>query len=251
MKSLHWLSCMLAVASLLLSGPVLAGTVNVIANPPNSGWTTGSGNYPSGVTITMTANASNSWRFAQWENSQTNPVRQVVTKGGKRLYTATFTNIIYGTIGLISEPLNGGSVYGSGSYPVGQSVAVNAIAAPGWTFNHWQDLDTAPSRTITVPSGSVLMTATFSNDQIPKVMANLSWPQVPNPAEIKKYVVYWGVSHNNYTGAVSSVTTSVSIDNLISNIPYFFMVKSVATTDLSSFPSCEVVWQYPGTNSCP
>lgn len=143
------------------------GKIVAQPSPANSGNVSGGGSYRVGSVITLGAHPFSNWVFIQWQDGVTTSNRTIVVPRGTTVYTATFrTNppTQYGTVHLAAEPINGGSVSGSGTYVVGQSITISAAAAANFTFTRWQDGDVNASRPITVPPGSVLYTATFSTN---------------------------------------------------------------------------------------
>lgn len=150
---------LLLTATFTTNAPV-TGVVDAVISPPQGGSVSGIGTYPLGQTITLTAVPNPGWRFTQWQDGTTTISRTITIQGGQMTVTAFFQQ--FGTLSLVSEPPNGGTTTGSGTYAVGQTVTINAIPATNFTFAHWQDNNTSASRTVTVPGGSLLMTATFS-----------------------------------------------------------------------------------------
>lgn len=65
-------------------------------------------------------------------------------------------------------PDGGGSVSGSGSYIIGTSVTLTAIANPGYMFSKWSDGVTTQSRTVIATSGLPIFTAEFIQD-VPEI----------------------------------------------------------------------------------
>jgi hypothetical protein len=152
------------------------GTIQTIANPPQGGTVAGGGTYAMNSAITLQANPNANWSFTQWQDGLTASSRTVVVKRGTMTFTASFvTNPppVYGTINLVAEPLNGGSVAGAGTYPAGNTVNISASPAPNWSFQRWQDGDASNPRIVTVPrNATVLYTATFVTN--PPAYGNVS-----------------------------------------------------------------------------
>ena len=67
-----------------------------------------------------------------------------------------------GTITVVPQPSNGGTVSGGGTYPAGSSHSITATANTGWTFTGWNDSNAQNPRTIIVPAGGASYTASFS-----------------------------------------------------------------------------------------
>ena len=65
------------------------------------------------------------------------------------------------TITVQANPGNGGTVTGSGTYPVGTNFPITATAYNGWTFTGWSDGNTQSPHTITVSATNFTYIATF------------------------------------------------------------------------------------------
>jgi len=144
--------------------PVPRGTIICSNSPPQGGTITGCGSYPVGQNITLSAQPSQGWTFSQWQDGSSNATVNFTVPAGTYAVTAYFVTNTYGTIAVAAEPANGGTVSGSGTYPVGQSVTVSAVPAANFSFTQWQDGNTSSSRPVTVVLGTTLMTATFTTN---------------------------------------------------------------------------------------
>ena len=67
-----------------------AATITVQALPSNGGSVSGSGTYLVGSNVTLSATASNGWRFVAWSDGLTNNPRTVVVSSDGGTYTANF-----------------------------------------------------------------------------------------------------------------------------------------------------------------
>ena len=119
-------------------------TITATANPSNGGTTTGGGIYEHGQSCTVIATAANGYEFSNWtengEEVSTNAnYRFTVTQA--RTLVANFTVQAPNTytINASSNPSNGGSVSGGGTYEQGQTCTVSAMANTGYTFNRWTE----------------------------------------------------------------------------------------------------------------
>ena len=63
-------------------------------------------------------------------------------------------------LSVTANPANGGTVTGSGAYPVGATVKIAAHPNSGWTFTGWSD-EGAETHTLTVPATNSIVTANF------------------------------------------------------------------------------------------
>jgi len=77
-------------------------------------------------------------------------------------YTVTQTPLNPATITVLTNPSQGGTVTGGGTYTIGSQVQISASPARFFTFMGWNDGNITSPRTITVPSGGATYTANFS-----------------------------------------------------------------------------------------
>ncbi len=229
------------------------GTLVVAVSPAEGGTPDGSGTYPGRTKVTIRAVPFPGWAFSKWSDGNTNSERTVtVPNGGTARYTATVVFVPHGTISLAAEPVIGGIVSGSGSFPVGQAVDIMATPYANWSFLRWQDYNADHIRTVVVPQGAMLFTATFTTNTPPvPVFTNgtvtLDWPPGSNAVQ---YVASWGVASRGYTNSVVTSNLNVRIVGLVTNKTYYFAVQSMALSGRYSPFSCEV-FALPGqTNAC-
>jgi hypothetical protein len=122
--------------------------ISVFASPVNGGSVSGSGVYTSGTEVTVSAVAATGYNFAGWyENSV-----KIENAGPEYSFEATADKALVAvfesmapdtvTITVLASPANGGAVSGGDTYPSGQTVMVNAIAANGFIFEGWYENDT-------------------------------------------------------------------------------------------------------------
>ena len=116
--------------------------INVSSNPSNGGTVSGGGTYNQGASCTVTATAATGYTFLRWtENGNT-----VQGAGASYTFTVTSNRTLVAqfqvksyTIGVSSNPSNGGTVTGGGSYNHGQSCTLMATANNGYTFANWTE----------------------------------------------------------------------------------------------------------------
>ncbi len=124
-------------------------TVSVSASPSNGGNATGGGTYNQGQSCTVHATTNSGYTFVNWTENGT----QVSTNAN---YTFTVTgnrNLVANfqqqqqqyTVNVSTNPSNGGSVSGGGTYNQGQSCTVHATANSGYTFVNWTENGTQVS----------------------------------------------------------------------------------------------------------
>ena len=118
--------------------------ISVSANPSTSGTVSGAGNFAQGSTITVTATPKAGFVFTNFTNNgvvvSTSSSYQFKVNGNVAL-VANFAPVQPGNSAVIlsSNPVNGGTTTGSGSYPTTSVVTVTAKANSGYTFMNWTD----------------------------------------------------------------------------------------------------------------
>jgi len=133
-------------------------TLTVLAG--NGGNASGGGSYTSGSNAVLTATASNGWSFVSWSDGATNNPYTIAVPATNFTYTADFQRQT-ATITGGTNPENGGSVSGGGTYITGTNVQLTASVNSGWTFTGWSDGVMNTTRTVTVPTTNVTYTANF------------------------------------------------------------------------------------------
>ena len=134
-------------------------TVSTYVSPIGAGTVTGAGTYPAGATATLSATANQGYTFSRWNDGSTSNPR-TVTVNNNMSFTAIFTAQQY-TITVNSNPSNGGTVTGGGTYAYGSSTTLRAIPNSGFEFMQWQDGSMQNPRVITV-TGNATYTALFN-----------------------------------------------------------------------------------------
>ena len=139
-------------------------TITVVSSNPLLGSVTGSGEYPAGTTVEISARPSMNAVFTGWDDGNTDNPRTIEVNGNAT-YTANFTVAQNYTITVESDNPLGGTVYGSGSYAVGTTVNIGAMANSGYHFTGWQDGNMDNPRTIVV-TGDATYTASFAQTPV-------------------------------------------------------------------------------------
>ncbi|MFA5656229.1 MAG: ice-binding family protein, partial [Dysgonamonadaceae bacterium] len=118
-------------------------TVALSSNPPLGGTTTGEGTYDSGDEVTVKAVPATGYTFKNWTEggnivSTTAEYKFTITKN--RTLVANFeADIVRFNVALSSNPLNGGTTTGEGTFDSGDEVTVKAVPATGYTFKNWTE----------------------------------------------------------------------------------------------------------------
>ena len=119
-------------------------TIGVSAAPTNGGTVNGGGIYNHGESCTVSATANNGYTFTNWTedgNVVSTDANYQFTVTGDRTLTANFAEQAPNTynINVSSNPSNGGTVSGGGTYEQGQICTLTATANTGYTFNRWTE----------------------------------------------------------------------------------------------------------------
>ncbi len=118
--------------------------INASANPSNGGTVQGAGIYNQGQSCTLVASSNTGFSFVNWtENGtqvSTNPTYSFIVNDDRTL-TANFQYqqpSTY-TINASSDPANGGTISGAGTYTQGQTCTLIASANSGFAFSNWTE----------------------------------------------------------------------------------------------------------------
>jgi len=130
--------------------------ITAAPSPINAGYTSGGGIYQTGTEATVLAIANTGWSFINWtENGtvvSTSSSYQFAVSGNRSLI-ANFIQQSY-AIATSSNPSNGGTTTGDGTYLYGSTITVNASANAGWYFQNWTENGTVVS---TTPNYSIIV----------------------------------------------------------------------------------------------
>ena len=123
--------------------------VTVSADPEEGGTVTGSGTFARGMAAHLTATPASGYEFVNWttKTSTTALSTDLVYKptiNSNRNFVAHFKKITY-DITATTNPTNGGTVSGAGTYEKGASVTLTATPAEGYTFVNWTENGTVVS----------------------------------------------------------------------------------------------------------
>lgn len=124
------------------------------------GTVTGSGSYPYGQQVTLTATPLDGYHFLQWSDGDTNQMRLITVQADAQYQALFAEDLRIFTLTVLSADETMGTVTGSGQYAEGTEVTLTATALSGYRFAQWNDGVTESIRTITLVSDSTF-TATF------------------------------------------------------------------------------------------
>lgn len=139
-------------------------TITVEPNDPMLGTTTGSGLYPEGSVIQISARPFSGCRFTGWNDGNTDNPRDI-TVTQDIAYIAYFETCPTYAITVESGDPTMGTVYGSGTYAEGSTAVIGAEALEGFHFVGWQDGDMNNPRYINVVEDATYI-ASFSETPI-------------------------------------------------------------------------------------
>ena len=146
-------------------------SVYVSASPSKGGEVTGGGVFEEGSTQTVVATANTGYTFINWTengNEVSTDARYSFTVNGNRTLVAHFQVKTY-TVTTSSNPTNGGSTTGGGTFNHDQSCTLRATPAEDYTFLRWTkngiQVSTEPNYTFDVKeSGNYV--ANFTNQPL-------------------------------------------------------------------------------------
>ena len=149
--------------------------VTVVASPAEGGIVMGGGTYSYGDTILLVAQNYAGYVFKIWSDEVFENPRQVIVQDDIT-YTAIFSPLQY-QITTASQPEEGGTVEGAGTYLYGETATLYARPSNDYSFLCWSDGIVSNPRYITVTQNASY-TAMFRyngihvHDYVIKVMAN-------------------------------------------------------------------------------
>ena len=135
-------------------------TTNVVGEGTVEG---NAGSYVEGATATLTASPAAHYDFVNWtygsETSTDNPL--IITVNSDLTVTANFQEHTKYTITAQAADNSKGYVTGGGTYYVGETVTLKAVANSTYYFVNWSDGNTDATRTFTA-TADVTLTANFA-----------------------------------------------------------------------------------------
>ncbi len=205
--------------------------------------------YIYGQTVNLTAIPNPGWTFSFWSGNATgtaNPVQITVT--GNMAAAAHFTQNQY----TLTTSVNGNGTItrlpNQSTYTYGQSVQLTAVAAAGWTFNHWSGNVTGTTNPVNITiNGNKAVTAHFTQNQYTIAVSVNGSGTVTKDPEQTTYVYgqvvrltaipspgwsfnYWG---GDATGSVNPVEVTVNgnlaVTAYFTQIQYILSVSTVGS----------------------
>jgi len=216
--------------------------VTGLASPTNAGSVEGSGTYEVDDTnITLTAIASNHWAFVQWDDGTTNNPC-TITVPAEVVLEDIFTNIVRtaifaatADITVLTNPIAGGSVTGGGTFLVGSTNPISAVASNGWAFTGWNDGNTNTPRFIVVTSNQTF-TANFAPVSTVIGLANPT-----NAGMVTGGGVYFVGSNAVLTATASNAWQFINWNDGATNNPHSITVPATNITCTANFAATTIV----------
>ena len=135
--------------------------LNAISNNNMQGIVSGSGTFPYGIPVTISATANTGYHFTHWSNGNTNNPDTLYLISDSTI-TAFFERNQY-TLTVQSNNTSFGEVEGGGSYLYQDTALLIATANDTYHFVRWNDGNTDNPRQYIV-TGNATLTATFAID---------------------------------------------------------------------------------------
>lgn len=136
--------------------------ITATPNPRSLGTITGQGHYLAGTQCTLSIAVASHYTFDHWElNGQnvSSNTSYTFTVDGNKDFTAEGSQIYYQIEG-VCAPLQGGTITGTGNYPYGTQVILEAVPNRGYAFTGWWEnnveISTSASITFTVTQSRTL-----------------------------------------------------------------------------------------------
>jgi hypothetical protein len=131
-----------------------------------AGSITGGGYYSNGNTVTVTEAANPGYTFNNWTLngsvvSTSNSYTFTANYGGSVVANYSGTGTATANLIVASDPIDGGTVAGGGSFPAGSMQQISATPSGGWSFTGWSDGVTTNPRSVLVPAGGAVYVANF------------------------------------------------------------------------------------------
>ena len=116
-------------------------TIMATANPEEGGTVEGAGTYAEGETCTLTATANEGYSFISWTLGNevvSDNATYSFTVTEDAAYVANFEPVVNSyTITATTNPEEGGTVEGAGTYAEGETCTLTATANEGYSFINW------------------------------------------------------------------------------------------------------------------
>jgi uncharacterized repeat protein (TIGR02543 family) len=180
---------LIADRTLVANFSLLQYNITASPIPAEGGTVTGAGEYSHGATVTLTATPNSGYVFLNWSDGvgvvSTTAILSFEATSARTL-TANFARRY--SVTLESNPAEGGTTTGAGSYDAGANAIVTATPAAGYSFKEWKE---GPS------------TVSTSNPYTFQVISDISLKAEFEPAEYQINTTSSPLSGGSVTGAGS------------------------------------------------
>ena len=124
--------------------PVPTYTISISASPANGGSVSGGGTFEQGETCTVSAIANSGYTFESWTENGTvvSPnASYTFTVNASRDLVAIFSADPVETYSITAtvDPVEGGTVFGAGTYEYGSQATLKVIPNENYTFKNWTE----------------------------------------------------------------------------------------------------------------
>jgi hypothetical protein len=115
-------------------------TIDLTATPAAGGSVSGGGLYGQGFSATVTASPASGYNFVNWTEGSTvvssNPVYTFPVSANRSL-VANFVQVLQ--ISAVADPIEGGSITGTGTVTYGSTATLTASSNTGYNFIEWSE----------------------------------------------------------------------------------------------------------------
>lgn len=156
-------------------------TLTALSADTMMGSVTGGGTYHSGEPATVSATPARFCRFDHWSDGSTDNPR-VIHLCADSTVTAFFRHDSSNYVRVLPNNPDWGATTGTGIYPYGASVTIEATPAAGYLFTEWADGSTDNPRTV-LPVSDTVFTALFDPPEVGINTVGDSFSVTPNPTD--------------------------------------------------------------------
>ena len=160
-------------------------TITVIANPAEGGTVVGGGTYEEGQACTVTATPAAGYTFINWTENDEEVSAEAsfsFTVTSDRTLVANFSIESYEIVAT-TDPAEGGTVTGTGTYDYGTEITLSVILNEDYSFEYWTEngliVSYDPDYTFTVTGNRSLLACLKYTDGIGE--NTISFGLYPNP----------------------------------------------------------------------
>jgi len=203
-------------------------TITVAANPEEGGSVSGGGSFNYGQSCTVHAMANEGYNFVNWtenDNPVSNEADYTFTVEGNRELVANFSigNFV---VTAITDPENGGSITGTGSYDYGETCTLSIEPYENYTFINWtedgEEVSTEPTFSFTVEGNRSFVAHLLFYDGLNETTTPIEL--YPNPADDWLHIMGEGLLKVVVVNTLGQVIESAEIEDqgsLLLNVKHY------------------------------